>query len=711
MLQLAAGSDGGYDDRADPLKLFAYLPRCLQPRTSVYRVPAALLAALLAVMPASAEPRAKQPLAKLLQSAGVLPAETVPDRSRLDASPTRDQQLPLFRAVMERPLDAPYRAGVLAQSYRQAAASPHDLMRLTGAVAGLRVQRPAADALAAHEAALRGAADPLAASLAWMGPMAAPGSDWPRPLPDLTELPDPLRLELALVLSAVSHSHRFLQRAFARLPATVTTELLRRQALDGNLADFEEPDFRRLFGLVEREALLAGMLDLIAAVDRLQRFVATTSSLPSVAWTLDTPMGQIVVDTTGRNNRHRLKNPLLVLDVGGDDQYEFLAPGDNHRISVVVDHLGNDRYVSSAAGADPSSATLGFGILWDTEGNDDYQGGQQAQASVLLGAALLVDGGGTNQFTASAHSQAHAIGGLAVLLSGAGDDQFTAQTHSQGSAGPQGVALLIDPAGNDRYTLSNTPLMRPSPQLPDRNTSMGQGAGRGWRGEFADGRSAAGGIGILLDLAGDDRYTAQVFAQGVGYHEGLGMLVDDGGNDRFQAAWYVMGAGVHNAAGILLKRGNGDDTYEASHEIAIGAANDLSVGIFVDEGGNDRYQVGDLGLGAAHDNSVALFVDGSGDDRYQVVARGCRALGASAMSQWGNLREDLVNLGLFMDLGGRDTYPSHCARAGNDAAWAALRTWPQLNLRSEAGAGLDGQWPMPFSIRPMTTSAAPTKAP
>jgi hypothetical protein len=269
------------------------------------------------------------------------------------------------------------------------------------------------------------------------------------------------------------------------------------------------------------------------------------------------------------------------------------------------------------------------------------------------------------------------------------------------------VAVLIDPAGNDRYTLDNTPLMYPSAQLPDRNISMGQGAGRGIRADSADGRSSAGGIGILLDLDGDDRYVAQVFAQGVGYYEGLGLLVDGGGSDRFDAAWYAMGAAAHRGAGILLKRGTGDDSYRASHSIALGAAHDFSVGIFLDEGGNDHYEVGDLGLGAAHDNSNALFVDAAGDDVYRITAEACRALGAAHIGDRGNVRDDLPNLGLFMDLGGNDTYPAHCAQARDDSAWTSPRSWPGLNLRSEAGAGLDGEWPVPFAIGPLTTQTAP----
>ena len=670
--------------------------------SGMWRSGVLLLAAALASPPALTQSPALPPLPQLFELAGAHAGETAPDPQQLATSPTREQQLPLYRTLMARPLQAPYRVGMLAHQFRQAAASPHDLLTLAGAVAGLAVDRSSARVLPHIETRLRAATDPLTTSLAWMTPMTQPGSPWPPDLPDEALLPRPLRFELAMVLATMGQANQFLQRALAQFPSTVTPGLLRRQALDGNLLPFEEPDFRQLLPLIEREALLTGMLDLLAAVERLQHHITTTSQLPVVAWALDTPMGQIVVNTTGQNNRYRLSAPLLVLDVGGDDQYQFLPSNDGHRISVLLDHQGNDHYSATTPGADPSAATLGYGILWDTAGDDHYHGSQHAQGSALFGAAMLVDGGGQNQFSASSHAQAHAIGGLALLLSGEGNDQFMAQTHAQGSAGPQGVAVLLDPAGNERYTLNNTPLIRPSPQLPSHNTSMGQGAGRGLRADVADGRSTSGGIGILLDLAGDDHYVAQVFAQGAGYQEGLGLLMDDEGHDRFYAAWYAMGAAAHRGAGVLLKRGGGNDHYRVSHSTSLGAAHDFSVGIFLDEGGDDHYELGNLGLGAANENSYALFVDVKGDDRYQVTASACKALGGAYLSAWGNSREDLPNLGLFMDLGGHDIYPTHCAMAGNNAGWSAPRVWPKLQLRSEAGAGIDGEFPLPFSTRPLT---------
>lgn len=212
---------------------------------------------------------------------------------------------------------------------------------------------------------------------------------------------------------------------------------------------------------------------------------------------------------------------------------------------------------------------------------------------------------------------------------------------------------------------------------------------------------------MLLDLAGNDRYEAQVMAQGFGYHEGLGLLLDDGGTDHFETAWYGMGAGVHHAAGVLLKRGIGNDVYRSAHEMVLGAGNDLSVGVFVDEGGDDEYSVGQLSLGVANANSTGIFVDGAGNDRYAVASTTCRALGAASMPAWGNARETLPSLGLFMDLGGVDIYPTHCVRAANNSLWAGPRAWPQLELRSEAAAGIDGEWPLPLALHLLTRPPRP----
>src|SRR6478752_5545416 len=134
----------------------------------MHRLSAALLIALALGGPAGAQTQDRPPLPELLQRAGAATSRGAPDLRGLDASPTRDQQLSFFRAVMAAPLDAPYRAGVLGDSFRRDAGSPHELIGWAGALSGVRLQRPIDFGMAAMEARLRDAPDSLAAGLAWM---------------------------------------------------------------------------------------------------------------------------------------------------------------------------------------------------------------------------------------------------------------------------------------------------------------------------------------------------------------------------------------------------------------------------------------------------------------------------------------------------------------------------------------------------------------
>ena len=587
-----------------------------------------LAALLIGGRAASTEAGAATPPCRWVGASGIDP-RIAPDKASLDASPTRHRQLRLFRELMDKPLSAPCRANLLLEGASSRLHSPPALLHWLAVMTGFEAVQPRPTTPPSSELK-SDAIDPLAAALSWMTPFAENAHlPWPPALPDRAKLPDPLRAELSAMIVSIGQAHALLRRALARMPASIDTEMLRSQLTRPGDAPVggEGRMLPQLLPLLDRAALVAGMVELTAATERLHQFLSVTSALPAISWSLSTPLGVIIVDTTGDNNVRRLTKPLLVLDVGGDDQYEFTAAPAARHIAVVLDHGGNDRYVANVDGADPSGAALGYGILWDSNGNDLYQGRHFAQAAALFGAALLIDSAGINRFVAAGHAQGYAFGGIALLLSSPANDEFTAQTHAQASAGPEAVAVLIDRGGDDRYTLDNTPLLLPSPQLPTHNTSMGQGAGRGLRARSTDGLSATGGIGVLIDLAGNDRYTAQVFTQGAGYYEGLGMLIDASGADRFEAAWYAMGAAAHQAAGVVLKSGTGNDRYVATHSTSLGAAHDLSIAAFLDEGGDDDYALGDLGFGASHDDGVAAFVDLAGRDRYTVALPACRAFG------------------------------------------------------------------------------------
>jgi hypothetical protein len=434
--------------------------------------------------------------------------------------------------------------------------------------------------------------------------------------PSRRDLPEPLRSAWAQQIEAVVVARYALDEALAgldpehlRLDDSLRAVLLR-QALRGDFREGDAVDMRHWLGRIDQAALARGMAVLLQAADHLQRTLALRA-WPAFVWQHHTPWGLVRLDTTRQSGWHLVQDPLLWVSLGGDDHYRFRPRSGRNPVSVFMDLRGNDTYISEHDGADPSVGFLGLGLLWDGDGRNHYSGTWLAQGAALMGAGVLVDasraGTAGSQMEATGHAQAFALDGLALLMAGGGDDAMTALTHAQGSAGPLGAAWLINAAGNDRYVLGNARLVQASSQLPERNASMGQGAGRGWRGR--DGApDTPGGVGLLVDLAGDDHYTAQVFAQGVGFQQGMGVLVDAGGNNHHSAAWYALGAAAHQAVGVFWASGAGSDVYEVSHSSALGAATDRSVGWFEDASACDITTGANFTRGETAFQSQARFV-------------------------------------------------------------------------------------------------------
>lgn len=457
----------------------------------------------------------------------------------------------------------------------------------------------------------------------------------------LRSLPVGLQEALRVQLLAMVQAQRWLDRALAQLPP----ELTRQNLLSERVAGVQ---VAQAAARVDLPALGQGMQVLIDATAHLRAVVmrlAQAQQLPAMRWQHKTVWGWVYVDTTGQSHSHAPEDVWLWLKVGGDDRYAleaFHGASDRRAVRVLVDTGGDDVYSAVDAGADAAVGVLGLSLMWDAQGHDRWVCSRWCQGAGWLGAGVLVNEGvGRDEFTAQTQAQAHAVGGLALLVSNMGrevrgamaqgDTVFSALNDAQGSAGPSGVALLVDAVGNDRYDLAALPLVAASAQLPDRNSSMGQGAGRGWWG-VVPGREAvstAGGVGVLVDLQGDDHYSAQVFAQGAGYHEGLGFLVDAGGNNRFVAAWYAMGAAAHGGAGVLVASGSGDDVYRVSHVTSLGAGHDAALGWFEDRAGHDVYAISDVGLGVGLDAGVGVFMDMHGHNCMAVSGSQKRVKGQS----------------------------------------------------------------------------------
>ena len=222
--------------------------------------------------------------------------------------------------------------------------------------------------------------------------------------------------------------------------------------------------------------------------------------------------------------------------------------------------------------------------------------------------ALIIDYGG-NDFYDIARPDGTLDCPVQVIIDLSGDDRYEGCVAS----GVFGVGLLMDLAGNDTY----------------RGESETQGAG-------------IFGVGVLWDESGDDTYRAASASQGVGSF-GVGALVDLSGRDVYQIGGFGQGLGATAGVGIVEDRA-GCDVY-----LSGGATTDLlryddhylsmaqgvglgirpvgsgGIGILSDRAGNDTYVADIFGQGVAYWLGVGGLVDEKGHDRYvgHQYAQGC----------------------------------------------------------------------------------------
>ncbi|MCA1814525.1 MAG: hypothetical protein LC624_11345, partial [Halobacteriales archaeon] len=303
----------------------------------------------------------------------------------------------------------------------------------------------------------------------------------------------------------------------------------------------------------------------------------------------------------GNHAPHEVADPdvnLLTLDLGGDDTYTEGA-GAAYPFSPCFRYVYDENLHRSRQGGDlpdPSKPRLGFcGNGLPAAASIDLAGNDRYVSRVTLG-----------------NDQHHAAqggafyGGLGILLDAAGDDVYDAEmvqapgTYNayqsvQGAAGAISYAalgFLFDLGGSDTYLaaqqLSDTPL----PPL-----------------YYAQQRAQGGDDGMLVDLAGDDRFTVeqrgpqQAWQTVQGF---VGILVDGGGADRYTLLQetgpgsYQLGTG---GDGVLIEV-SGSDVYLATQRCpggcawqdVQGSAEPLGFGVLYEGGGDDTYTAlaGDL---------------------------------------------------------------------------------------------------------------------
>ncbi len=373
----------------------------------------------------------------------------------------------------------------------------------------------------------------------------------------------------------------------------------------------------------------------------------------------DTPAGWIVIGGLGPNTyRDGGQRVALLLDLGGNDTYVGTAVpvNESQGISVVIDLEGDDVYEASPLGL--ATGRLGVGMLVDCAGDDQYRLAAGSGGAGFAGIGLLVDQAGNDRYAGSRFTQGAAIGGVGLLVDQSGNDDYTSFGYAVGFGGPLGIGAVIDLKGNDVYQCGNrypsgynqaeAPGVKPG-EARFQYDCFGIGAGAGQRllpkQEPPVIEDIAGGIGLVLDQDGNDRYASANFSQGIGYYFGAGIKIDERGNDIHEAARYGHGAGAHFGVGLFVDRagadrygsagpvyngaaawdrsvalaiddGTDDDIYDLSRSTGLGIADHHAWSLFVDAGGRDRYLVPE-GMGSARHGSVSGFFDLGGDDRYE----------------------------------------------------------------------------------------------
>ena len=373
-----------------------------------------------------------------------------------------------------------------------------------------------------------------------------------------------------------------------------------------------------------------------------------------------TEWGPIVIGDSGTNTYDGAF--ALILDLGGNDTYDLGAsPGID--FSLTIDRAGNDLYRSGES-IGLAGAIFGTSTILDLAGNDRYESGHVSLGAGIFGAGVLCDRSGDDTYASGAFSQGAGFLGVGLLVDEAGNDSYTAAMQSQAFGYVMGAGVILDRGGNDTYLtkMSQTDILR----YDDHYLSLSQGCAFGYRPDYS------GGIGLLIDSAGNDLYSSDIFGQGVGYWYCVGAIVDRGGHDRYSSYQYAQGAGIHLGFGLLEDQ-SGDDYY-VSKGVSQGCGHDLALGLLADFSGNDCYTAVDLSQGAGSANGTGILYDADGVDSYSCKSK-------VNVNGYGDYRREFGSIGLAIDARGTDYY---AARGANESLWESGRYGLGLDIPGEA---------------------------
>lgn len=445
-------------------------------------------------------------------------------------------------------------------------------------------------------------------------------------------------------------------------------ETLPIEALD-SLDDIEEgyiEDFVTFGYKIDKDPIISAGIDclreMMLEIKNLQQEMKTTGA-KGILKTNDLPGTANLASYLGRQegwkiggtgNDYYSGDYKFILDLGGDDVYDLSYDPANPHGVIIIDLEGDDIF-RAKSDYTLGSGCLSAGLLLDFGGNDNYIGKSFGVGSGYLGFGMLYDAGGDDRYDGDTHVQGAGSFGLGLIIDEDGRDIYNCAVHSQGFGFVEGAGIIYDGDGSDSYYAGGK--YKDVLRYNDHYLSLSQGFGYGLRPYMS------GGLGAIVDVAGNDSYYGDIFAQGASYWWSLGILYDLEGIDKYDCFQYGQGCGTHMTLGILVDD-KGNDTYFGKG-LMHGVGHDYSCGIILDRSGNDTYTAYDLSQGAGSANGVGIQIDLSGDDRYSVK-------NFNNTQGYGNPRRDFGSIGLFIDLGGDDQYVGN---GQNNYYWRTKSKW------------------------------------
>jgi hypothetical protein len=506
---------------------------------------------------------------------------------------------------------------------------------------------------------------------------------YPKPRADLAEqvqrLPAGVSPILGQLILNIVEAHRWTDRAFRNVDGNDRITVATRYNVGDETIDAYDycPAIDDLARTLDEASLWYAAQQCTQALDdaRVKLAALNLGDVPDFSFDYETPWGWVRVRGGGNDAIHA-NNELLIVDLAGNDQYfgPVAAADATRTIGLLLDLAGDDLYRSHVPAQ--GAGLCGVGILLDAAGSDSYEATRYAQGVGQFGLGLCADLAGNDRYFTKFSGQGAGYFGVGLLFDTAGDDTYQIYGDGQGLGGPQDVGVLADRTGNDRYTAvrEHSVTGRPSYHSPDDDVcvSNAQGFGMGRRGDGSDGHSWAGGLGAILDGDGDDIYSAGNWSMGTGYWFGIGVLHDRAGNDEYHGVVYSQGSGAHFCIGVHIdEAGNDQHLAEVNSHSALAWAHDFTIALLLDLAGDDRYSVNRGGLGYSINRSVAMLIDAGGNDAYNT--REIERPGFAENSDHFRARDgvgtyfaDTTSLGLFLDIGGADSYWGALA---NDTHW------------------------------------------